>query len=469
MPFDAERALAHARALSFPRRIGSPGEAAAADQIADRLAAAGLRVTREVFHYSLAPLRVIRSATLLSLVALAVSYVGWSVDPTRGIRVGGGWRGQLPLDFAAATGAVAFLMTLPVWWPAFAARCVRPLLRPGAGGALTPRAKASSEVLQAAAPSARLPEASASRPPPPQKYPPVEAVTPPFGWLTSANVVGRLEPWIEGAPTLHLVAHMDSKSQWLPLALRLRLIAFFIASTLGWVLFLVWIHWGGPVMSAGALLLGHTLAGLSLLLGGALCTLGVGDASPGAVDNASAVGVMIALAEAWSAPERRGRLNLLCVATAGEEACLVGANAHVQSHRRRGMLYGPPWAALNLESVGGAGTLYRSGGGGRQGEELSASLAKALDQAAAEVGVPLARLPVVVGAMMDHLPFQAAGIEAWTLVPHTAAYWHVHTSRDTADRIDVNALGRAGRVADAAIGKWRDLAASPIRSDAPPQ
>lgn len=475
MPFDPERALAHARALSFPRRIGAPGEAAAADLIAERLTAAGFRITREVFHYSLTPLHVIRSSTLLALAALAASYIAWSLDPTRGLRIEGGWRGILPLDLATAAGAVVFLVSLPLWWPALAARCVRPFLRPGAGGAMTPRAKASSELLQAVAPAARPPtpegDTGDRRPPraPPgtSKYPHVEAVTPPLGWLTSANVVGRSEPWIDGAPTLHLVAHMDSKSQWLPLAMRLRLIVVFIALMVAWVVFLGWIHVGAPVTSGGALVLGHALAVLCLVLGFALCTLGVGDASPGAVDNASAVGTMIALAESWASPERRGTLNLVCVATAGEEACLVGANAHVQSHRRRGMLYGPPWAALNLESVGGDGLLYRSGGGGRQGGEISADLAKALDQAAAEIGVPLQRLPVVVGAMMDHLPFQAAGIEAWTIVPHTAAYWHVHTSRDTPDLISVEALGRAGRLAEAAIGKWRDLVGLRPTSSAP--
>ena len=112
----------------------------------------------------------------------------------------------------------------------------------------------------------------------------------------TANVVARV-PARAGAtarPALLLVAHSDSKSQALPLVARMALIA--VASLAALVLLLTILRpWMLALTSAAAVAgLVAIFTGVPLLF---LLMAGSGNASPGAIDNASGAGLVLHLAE----------------------------------------------------------------------------------------------------------------------------------------------------------------------------
>src|SRR5690606_28924628 len=120
-------------------------------------------------------------------------------------------------------------------------------------------------------------------------------------------------------PRYMVMAHRDSKSQPLP---TLGRIAAGALAAGGWALLFVLAGlaaldagWGGStamVVAAGA-----GLAGGALLL---LC--GVGNRSPGALDNASGLAALLAIARA-----ERGRADVAFLITDGEELGLAGGEA----------------------------------------------------------------------------------------------------------------------------------------------
>src|SRR6266545_6294978 len=146
-----------------------------------------------------------------------------------------------------------------------------------------------------------------------------------LSWLRShsANLIAR-----RGTPSVWLVAHLDSKSQTLPMLAR---IACIVIASLGVValagtLLFYWInvfpsgearpdaYW----FSAWAKLVAITAIPLGLCL--------TGDRSPGAVDNASGV-ISVLLAARFL----RKQPNLGVIITSGEELALAGARAFLES------------------------------------------------------------------------------------------------------------------------------------------
>jgi Zn-dependent M28 family amino/carboxypeptidase len=181
------------------------------------------------------------------------------------------------------------------------------------------------------------------------------------------------------------------------------------------------------------------LCGLAALLAGIpLLLLDVGNASPGAIDNASGVGLVLHLAEWLShSPNWRGKLCLTVLITSAEELALMGAAAYVRTHvsemrlqARGGGLY-----VVNLDSIGMAGKLYCAGGRGR--------LLNLVRQMCNELGIPLGRFRLM-GMLFDHLPFARRGFDALSLMTIGRAAWVVHTSQDTVDKLAVEGFRQSG-------------------------
>ena len=249
----------------------------------------------------------------------------------------------------------------------------------------------------------------------------------------TANVVVQL-PGGRGATgtrPLLLVAHSDSKSQAMSLPVRMGLVG---AASLAAVIFalLSLVRIVAPAVTAIATLTGLTalLIGLPLLF---LLIAGSGNASPGAIDNASGVGLVLHLAECLCAAPLARPVTVLI--TGAEEMGLFGALVYLRDvgvQALRGA------AVLNFDGIGTAGQLAWVGGGG--------PLSAAVRAACRELHIPLAHLPLV-GAQFDHLPFAAAGLDALTLVTVGWASFSVHTPRDTAAQLDVQGFRQAGEVA----------------------
>jgi len=242
------------------------------------------------------------------------------------------------------------------------------------------------------------------------------------------------------------VAHYDSKSQQIPLTARVVLFVVAIASGLGFAgLTLLAVVF--PVLTPAAMAIGimAMLAGLPLLI------LDIGDASPGAIDNASSVGLVLHLAERLAASSRwRDRLQVTILVTSAEEMTVMGAEAYARENelalRRQaeaGGLY-----IVNLDGIGVDGKLYLAGGSPTVkagGQRPAGRLADWIHKACGELGITIERFGLA-GVMFDHMPFARRGLDAVSLIAVGPATRFVHTPQDTVDKLDVRGFEQAGQV-----------------------
>jgi aminopeptidase YwaD len=197
--------------------------------------------------------------------------------------------------------------------------------------------------------------------------------------------------------------------------------------------------------------------------------------SPGANDNAAAVGILLRLlARAAAAPPRRLRLRFLF--TAAEERGYLGARAYVRSRA-----VGDVVAALSLElcGIGEHLALWDV----RAETELSRAFGRAVDglgyrrdetfhvvgripvfgsdhRAFAEVGIPAHGLTVVPAADAEVL--RRFIFSPWRTLfhPRPRPFDTYHTARDRSETLDPAALDRVGVALEALIREFSGTAAT---------
>jgi len=381
--FNPHSARQHASTLAFPRLVGSPGEARAVRYIADQFRRSGLVVTEEPFGFSTRPWSVLRVALALSAVTPLIA--AWAV-------------GRHPL-------LACLLSALPVTLGLLSSPLTLRLLAGAVRGA--------------------------------------EEVPGGDGLGRSRNLTAR-RPSDAGkdGPLVVLMAHYDSKGQGMSLPLRILLFLTFAVGGVGLFLRTVWAATltlsGIDPLSAGLGL----LAALSAL---ATAPMRADNRSPGAVDNASGVGVLLGLAEAVGKdPQCLPGAEIVFVATGAEEVGLQGAFAFLKGHAEE-LKSGRRVCVLNFDGPGVAGEVYASSKTGLR--PRSPRLTRLIREAGAAEGVRVRSPAFVIGAMADHFPFVREGIEAVTLAAFGRDSLTIHTPRDTPDRLDAGTMGRVGRIA----------------------
>jgi hypothetical protein len=251
-----------------------------------------------------------------------------------------------------------------------------------------------------------------------------------FGQLTTALLImltywlgsrgATREPWFReagvnleasrGSPRVWLVAHIDSKSQPIPTAVRsLGVLLVGFAAIAQFV-----VPWPGDfyVYYAG-------IAGGLILL-----TASVGSASDGAADNASGVAAVLEAVSLLPAERACGVLI-----SDAEELSLAGATAWVAG-REKGI-------ALNCDTLDDEGqpALIAYPGSRAVVERAAAKVKRVLQPA---------YLP---GVLTDSNAFQAAGWQTVTLGRGTLrTLGRIHTKRDSLDSMRGTALPDAARV-----------------------
>lgn len=265
------------------------------------------------------------------------------------------------------------------------------------------------------------------------------------GGTRTANVVGRRRV---PAPrlTVILLAHHDSKSQNLSLPYRAGLTLTAIGGGLGLLgLVLLAVAGGESPVSWLAPALGG-LSAVSLLV---LATLRSGNDSPGAVDNAGSVSLLVELAR-YLQPRLPADVELLCLSPGAEEDHMVGAIRWLDAHC--GELGDRPVWALNFDGAGipGRVTLLERYGFGKR---FSAPLSRIARRAAERTGIPVrgVLLPPAMG--VDAIPFVHRGIPCLTLASGSLgpASLSVHSANDRFEHLDGEALERVARVAVAIV------------------
>lgn len=269
----------------------------------------------------------------------------------------------------------------------------------------------------------------------------------------SQNVLATLPEEPETAPArVVFLAHYDTKSQWLPTGVRVGLVtaATALCALLAMLGLAAALGFGEPLRLLGPWRLAFAV--LALITG--LVLNFTGNRSPGALDNGSAVGVLLELARCWR-PQADAPIEVVWVATGSEEVELDGARHLLRTHAD--WWDDKPTLIINLESVGTGARVYLAG------EPQAVGLAR---EAADDLGVPHGSLHVL-GAGMDHEPFAARGLPAVSLLGDVVrASFALHSSRDDMHLIETPALDRAGRLAARLAWHWAGLHQPASKSDA---
>lgn len=248
---------------------------------------------------------------------------------------------------------------------------------------------------------------------------------------STSNIVAVLNDYIDpAAPHLYLVAHYDSKSQRLPLVLRIALFSAALSSSLIFAAMTL-LDLTSPIT---------TLVGISAILTGLpLLTLDMGNRSPGAIDNASGVGLVLHLAESLAQPtDWRNKIGITVLTPGAEEFSLMGSAAYVQRHAGQLDREASHAHVLNFDGIGVDGDLRWIG---QEGE-----LSDLIRQACRDLNLKLGRFNML-GAVYDHLPFADRGLDAVSLIAVSPASRSIHTPRDSSDKLHVRGFDQAGRVA----------------------
>lgn len=255
----------------------------------------------------------------------------------------------------------------------------------------------------------------------------------PVGRLEARNLLftrpGARPMWI-------VMAHRDSKSQLIPTLVRTGVV---VLGAVGWialvVLAVLWLagelfQFGSWVLIAGGAV---ALAGLALAL-----TWASND-SPGALDNASGVAALLAVA-AESPGDEVGFLL-----TDGEELGLAGAHAAVDT-------LPPVQGIINVEGLDDRGPVRVAEGYGWRRSGSAPQLAAALLTAGRALDMDVKRRPLPRTILVDHIPFAAAGVPALTILRgEWKSLLRVHRGSDSLDRINGRGAAEAATLLGAAL------------------
>ncbi|HEU4640884.1 MAG TPA: M28 family peptidase [Gemmatimonadaceae bacterium] len=229
---------------------------------------------------------------------------------------------------------------------------------------------------------------------------------------TGVNLVA-----VRGAPRVWLVAHLDSKSQPIPIAVR----ALGVMGSIGvWVLAActALAQWRG----VGVASWWPVLAVLAVVAGAPVAASVVRNRSPGALDDASGVATVLLAAERVGAAHPLGVLL-----TSAEELGLAGSRAWAR--------HMAPGTAINVDGVDDTGGMRLI-----WSRRRPAWLLSALSRAAAAEGVAASSSRLVPGVLLDGVALADAG---WDVATVSRGSWRtvarIHTAHD-----DLRSLSGAG-------------------------
>jgi hypothetical protein len=256
-------------------------------------------------------------------------------------------------------------------------------------------------------------------------------------WLARFGVLSL--PWmrarssnlvaVRGNPSLWLVAHLDSKSQPVPILVRALGVMGLLAGLIA------------ALVIAMVQLAGHNvrgawpwITGFGVLSSLPVMTSVVRARSPGALDDASGVSTVLLVAQ--SLPPQ---LALGVVLTSAEELGLAGARAWVSS---RG-----PGHAINVDGVDDEGELRLTWTKRRPSALIEQLAARAAD---AGVRAPPGRL--LPGALLDAVALADAGWQVVTVSRGTLrTLARIHTSRDSLEHLNGGGVALTASIIRAAI------------------
>lgn len=278
----------------------------------------------------------------------------------------------------------------------------------------------------------------------------VAALTPslinmlPFAKVTANNMFAK-KPG--SRPRYIVMAHLDSKSQPVPLAFRGPAIIFAI---LTWVALVVFSVLGvlDPVWILPRI---TTLLGAIAVIAAVLLIFCWTDnRSPGALDNASGLATLLGVAAS-----DRGADDVAYLITDAEELGLVGARAIARK-------LDPVVGVINVDGVDDSGTFYVLEKFGFPPKHIAPHLVAAMLTAAADMNIPARRRNVPFGLMLDHLPIARAKLPAVTLMRGSfASLKRVHRPADSMDNMTGTGITSAVELIQRSLSFLRNTPTGP--------
>ena len=256
-------------------------------------------------------------------------------------------------------------------------------------------------------------------------------------------------------PTLLFVAHYDSKSQTLPIAVRavsygIAIIGLVALTTVAGIK-VGTVGAGLPVgvgLPVGAGLpspyIVWSVAGITVFCLLLLQANMTQNRSPGAFDNASGVGVMLEVARVVMALGERKPITFL--ATGAEEYGMCGALRYMQAHADeydRENTY-----VINLDGLGvgnGVNIVTRHGIPPIRTARTLADLFRASGES---LGVPVSERSLPIGVGLDSIPIASRGFETVTLMAKGvgSVALKVHSKQDRSELLNEESLQRVGEL-----------------------
>lgn len=232
-----------------------------------------------------------------------------------------------------------------------------------------------------------------------------------------------------GNPSTWLVAHLDSKSQTVPMLLRIAS-SVALAAVLGLTLIVLLLSMAG-MKTGPTLWSGLEIAAFVVAIPSLLCF--VTNLSNGAVDNGSGVVAVLLAAQSASSPSDLGVLI-----TSGEELGLAGAR--IWAHTTP-----PGLRILNCDTVDDRGD-WRCMYTGPKPKALTL----AAESVARGSGATLRVSRLIPGILADSIAFADLGTEAVTLSRGTlSTLARIHTRRDTSNALTGQGAAEASAILSA--------------------
>lgn len=243
----------------------------------------------------------------------------------------------------------------------------------------------------------------------------------------------------DSTPVLLFVAHYDSKSQVLPIAVRavaygiamVGLIGLTVATVIK-VFTHVWlpdyIVWSVAGITTICLLL------LQINL--------TQNRSPGGFDNASGVGVMLEVARVVMA--RDEKKSIIFLAAGAEEYGMCGALRYMQKHADEyncNRTY-----VINLDGLGVGSSVNAITRYGIPPVRTTRTLAEVLRRSGESLGITVSERYLPIGVGLDSIPIASRGFEVVTLAAGDVGRvaLKIHSKADRSDLLDVESLQQVG-------------------------
>ena len=271
----------------------------------------------------------------------------------------------------------------------------------------------------------------------------------------STNIIGHIPSLSESKNHIVFVAHYDSKSQTLPIAIR-TLCIFILVLSLFLIIFshlISFLFLSYPFFSVNQLC-GY----LSLLSGLLLFTNFTRNSSFGASDNASGVSIVLELARVFSQnPLIHTQITVLL--TSAEEYGMAGAFYYMEDITDLKL----NTSFINIDGVGDNSPVgivqAKKNIFSRTGKALFNEIVEKADF----LSLPFVPIKTLTGIGFDHIPIASRGFSVVTLCSYSLKMvLRIHSKRDLIDHVSRSSLDSIGRLCekyakDCDLNKFQDL------------